>query len=83
MSTTPSEVAQLVLTCRAEGGDAFEPLVRRYQHAAYATAISHVRDAQDAIQQLCSSTAPTTDVPYELSTMMARELKENGSNTCS
>ena len=48
MSTTPSEVAELVLTCRAEGGDAFEPLVRRYQHAAYATAISLVRDAQDA-----------------------------------
>ena len=48
MSTTPSEVAELVLTCRAEGGDAFEPLVRRYQHAANATAISLVRDAQDA-----------------------------------
>jgi RNA polymerase sigma factor (sigma-70 family) len=48
MAIPTSNVAQLVLACRTCGAEAFTPLVRRYQHAAYATALSYVRNAQDA-----------------------------------
>lgn len=48
MSVAPSEEAYLVEQCRQGCGEAFTPLVTRYQNAAYATALGYLRDAQDA-----------------------------------
>ncbi len=49
-----SEDAQLVLKCLAGDADSFGVLVRRYQNAAFATALTFVRnrpDAQDIVQE--------------------------------
>ena len=45
--------AQYVQQCRSGQPEAFEPLVRRYQNAAYAIALSYLTDeadAQDVVQ---------------------------------
>ena len=49
----PIDDSQHVLKCLAGDAEAFEPLVLRYQNAAYATALSYARnraDAQDIVQ---------------------------------
>ena len=54
MVVLPVEESQLVLLCREGRAEAFGPLVRRYQNAAYAIAWSYVRnrqDAQDLVQE--------------------------------
>lgn len=54
MTALPTEESQLVLLCRQGQAEAFGPLVRRYQNAAYAIALSYVhqvQDAQDIVQE--------------------------------
>ena len=42
------EDEELVLKCLAGDVNAFEPLVRRYQNAAYAIAMGYVQERADA-----------------------------------
>jgi RNA polymerase sigma-70 factor (ECF subfamily) len=54
MAALPTAESQLVLRCRQGQAEAFGPLVRRYQNAAYAIAWSYARnrqDAQDLVQE--------------------------------
>jgi RNA polymerase sigma-70 factor (ECF subfamily) len=54
MPAVHTDDAHWVLQCRAGDANAFEPLVRRYQNAAYAVALTHLRrrpDAQDLVQE--------------------------------
>jgi RNA polymerase sigma factor (sigma-70 family) len=44
----PVDVASLVRLCQQGHSEAFAPLVRRFQNAGYAVALSHVRDPDDA-----------------------------------
>ncbi|MXX04194.1 MAG: sigma-70 family RNA polymerase sigma factor [Gemmatimonadetes bacterium] len=48
MTTTAHDDAYSILQCLAGNADAFEPLVRRYQNAAFAVAMGFLRDRTDA-----------------------------------
>ena len=48
MSDTSSEQVELIRQCRDGNAEAFAPLVRRYQNAAYAVALGYVRDPHEA-----------------------------------
>ena len=53
MLSTPTADVQCMQQCLKGPSDAFEPLVRRYQNAAYAVALNYMRDpldAQDVVQ---------------------------------
>ena len=48
MTTTAHDDTYSILQCLQGNADAFEPLVRRYQNAAFAVAMGFLRDRTDA-----------------------------------
>ena len=48
MTTTAHDDTNSILQCLQGNADAFEPLVRRYQNAAFAVALGYLRDQTDA-----------------------------------